>query len=69
MHLRGELTVDEAAQLIKHETHRLVRHQYTWFKRSKLAPLIHWVEAGPSALDEAKSLVQQFLNQRSFPSI
>ncbi len=32
-YLRGELTLDEAVARIKTETHRYVRHQYTWFRR------------------------------------
>jgi len=32
MFLRGELTLAAAIQQIKFETHRLVRHQYTWFR-------------------------------------
>jgi tRNA dimethylallyltransferase len=32
MFLRGELTLVTAIQQIKFETHRLVRHQYTWFR-------------------------------------
>ncbi len=30
--LRGELTLDEAAQDIKYHTHRFIRHQYAWFR-------------------------------------
>ena len=32
MYLRGELTLLAATQQIKFETHRLVRHQYNWFR-------------------------------------
>jgi tRNA dimethylallyltransferase len=32
MFLRGELTLAAAIQQIKFETHRLVRHQYSWFR-------------------------------------
>jgi tRNA dimethylallyltransferase len=32
MYLRGELTLAAAIQQIKFETHRLVRHQYSWFR-------------------------------------
>jgi tRNA dimethylallyltransferase len=32
MYLRGELTLTAAIQRIKFETHRLVRHQYSWFR-------------------------------------
>jgi tRNA A37 N6-isopentenylltransferase MiaA len=29
--LRGEMTLDDAAQEIKYHTHRFIRHQYAWF--------------------------------------
>ena len=32
MVLRGELSLEEATQKIKSETHRFVRHQYSWFR-------------------------------------
>jgi len=34
LHLRGELSLTEAIQQIKYETHRFVRHQYNWFRLS-----------------------------------
>lgn len=40
--LKGELTLEVAKQQIKSETHRLVRHQYAWF-RSK-DERIHWFD-------------------------
>ncbi len=56
--LEGELTLDDAIQQIKFETHRLARHQYNWFRlkdsrikwfdsHSKLEPAItRLVKAG-----------------------
>lgn len=32
MVLRGEISLEGAAAIIKHETHRFVRHQYAWFR-------------------------------------
>ncbi len=34
MFLRGELTLEEAVQQTKFETHRIARHQYGWFRLS-----------------------------------
>lgn len=34
-HLRGEMSLEEATERIKIETHRFVRHQMTWFRRMK----------------------------------
>lgn len=42
-HLRGETTLEEAAQLIKFRTHNYVRRQANWFKESD--PNIRWIEA------------------------
>ncbi|TAK64841.1 MAG: tRNA (adenosine(37)-N6)-dimethylallyltransferase MiaA [Dehalococcoidia bacterium] len=47
-HLRGELTLEEAAARIKTETHRLARMQHTWFRADDAR--ITWVEAGAGDL-------------------
>ncbi len=33
-HLRGEATLAETVERIKHDTHRLVRHQETWLRKT-----------------------------------
>lgn len=38
--IQGKLSLPLAIEQIKHETHRLVRHQYTWFKPGDRR--IHW---------------------------
>jgi tRNA dimethylallyltransferase len=40
--LRGEMTLPAAIDKIKHETHRLARHQYAWFRLSDKR--IHWFD-------------------------
>jgi tRNA dimethylallyltransferase len=40
--LRGTLTLDDAAQDIKHHTHRFIRHQYAWFRPAD--PRIMWFD-------------------------
>jgi tRNA dimethylallyltransferase len=56
-YFRGELTLAEAMDKIKYETHRLVRHQYAWFRPSDTR--IHWLDAGRLSviLSEAKNLI------------
>lgn len=39
-HLAGEMTLEEAVERIKFDTHRFVRQQYTWFRPDD--PRIHW---------------------------
>jgi tRNA dimethylallyltransferase len=40
-YLRGEMPLADAIQRLKFDTHRFVRHQYTWFRRD---PRWHWVD-------------------------
>ena len=64
--VRGEVTLPEAVDKIKHETHRLARRQYAWFRLNDSR--IHWfaVEGSEaesdsgfpaSMLDSVKSLI------------
>jgi tRNA dimethylallyltransferase len=55
-HLAGGLTLAEAAARIKTETHRLARHQNSWFKTSD--PRIRWLDGGEGAIEEALRLTQ-----------
>jgi len=55
-HLAGGLSLAEAAARIKTETHRLARHQNSWFKPSD--PRIHWLDGGASALEGALRLIE-----------
>ena len=59
LHLRGELTLEEATQRIKYETHRFARRQYAWFRLSD--ERIHWLETGTELAGQAKALVEGFL--------
>lgn len=59
-HLRGELSLSGAVERYKFETHRFARQQATWFRHDD--PRIHWILTGPTAYDEASSLVQRFLS-------
>lgn len=53
-YLHGELTLPDAVERIKTETHRLGRMQHTWFR--PLDPRIRWLDAGlPDLLRAAES--------------
>jgi tRNA dimethylallyltransferase len=39
-YLRGEISLEKAAQRIKRETRRFIRRQYNWFRLSD--PRIRW---------------------------
>jgi tRNA dimethylallyltransferase len=65
--LQGEMTLPEAIDKIKYETHRLARHQYAWFRLSDSR--IHWFDpseakakASTVALNEAKGLIEGFIS-------
>jgi tRNA dimethylallyltransferase len=65
-HLAGEITLDEAVQRTKYQTHQLARRQYTWFKLND--PRIHWLDAGnPKLVAQAASLVGARLGVRPPP--
>ncbi len=61
--LRGEISLDEAVQQIKNETHRFARQQYTWFRLGD--PRIHWLRARPDLVEVARQLVTDFLQEES----
>ena len=57
--LDGEMSLDEAVQRTKYQTHRLVRRQYSWFKPND--PRIKWLDAAGSDLrQQAYDLVDIF---------
>ena len=63
LYLNGELTLEEASQRIKYETHRFARRQYAWFRPAD--PRIHWVEAGLDVDRRAEDLAEKFLREAS----
>ena len=65
--LRGEMTLPEAIDKIKYETHRLARHQYAWFRLSDNR--IHWfatseaeAKANTATLNKVKGLIEGFIS-------
>jgi tRNA dimethylallyltransferase len=59
MYIRGELTLDAAIQQIKFESHRLVRHQYSWFRLKD--DRIRWFDIEKGANSRVKTLVSRFI--------
>ena len=60
LYLAGGISLAEAVQRTKFRTHRLVRRQYTWFKRGD--PRITWLDAAGADLDNRGAAeVKKFL--------
>jgi tRNA dimethylallyltransferase len=62
-HLAGETSLDEAVGLIKKETRRFVRQQYSWFRLDD--PAIHWFDASGEFYSELHESVIDFLAKDS----
>ena len=55
-HVRGELTLDETANLVKASAYRLIRRQRTWFKPSDAR--IAWSAGGDALVERALALLR-----------
>jgi len=55
-YLAGEIDLETAVERTKTGTHRLARHQNSWFKTGD--ERIRWIEAGESSLDAAINLIR-----------
>lgn len=55
-YLQGGLSLPEAVQRIKYETHRFARHQYAWFRLED--ERIHWLEVGKKVEEQALKLIR-----------
>ncbi len=58
-YIKGEITLEEAVQQVKNESHRLVRQQYNWFslKNDK----INWFDVDKEPYSAIKALITKFL--------
>ncbi|MHB8917428.1 MAG: tRNA (adenosine(37)-N6)-dimethylallyltransferase MiaA [Desulfocucumaceae bacterium] len=52
LHLKGELTLDEAVDLLKRNTRRFAKRQLTWFRRDNR---IIWIDVGEKGAEEVSS--------------
>ena len=57
--LQGQISLDEAIQQVKNESHRLVRQQYNWFGPKD--DRIHWSDVDSCPYTQIKALVTEFL--------
>ena len=61
-YLRGEITIDEAIELIKRESRRYAKRQLTWLRRSDDLFWIHWGKSPD--INEARRLSTDYLHSR-----
>jgi len=59
MYLRGEITLEEAATLIKNDNHRFIRHQYAWFRLKDTR--IQWLDVQTDIDSRALALVKKWI--------
>ena len=55
-YLRGEVTLDDAAALIKKGTRRFVQQQYNWFRAGN--PAIHWIDPQDTPAGEVRRWIE-----------
>ncbi len=60
--LIGELTLNVAKQKIKSETHRLIRHQYAWFRLTDKR--IHWFDIQCQKDSEIERTLAEFIRSK-----
>ncbi len=58
-YITGELTLEAAAEKIKTETHRFIRHQYAWFRLTD--EQIHWYDIESRGDSEIEKELAEFL--------
>ncbi len=58
-HLRGDISLQEAAQLIGRHTRRLVRQQSTWFRHDD--PAILWFDLDTTTFDQVVDSIARWL--------
>ena len=64
--LKGELTLVDAAQKIKFETHRFARHQYAWFRLKD--DRINWFDIPSRGDSEIAAVLDEFLKSKPIHS-
>ena len=64
LYLDGAMSLEEAVERTKTQTHRLARRQYGWFRHSD--PRIRWLDAGePSLVERATEAALAFLSRKT----
>jgi tRNA dimethylallyltransferase len=64
-YLSGQQTLAEALERIKHDTHRLVRHQQTWLR--KVPPLVELDVSTDGWFDRLVTMIESHLERHPLP--
>ena len=64
--LQGEATLEETAERIRHDTHRLVRQQQTWLR--KASGLVEIDVSEPGWFERLRAVVDRHLTAHSIPA-
>jgi tRNA dimethylallyltransferase len=60
-YLDGMLTLEEAVEKIKHDTHRFIRHQYAWFRLKD--ERICWFDIDQMTFEDMSGIASEHLRQ------
>ena len=60
LYLRGGISLDEAARLLKRDTRRFVHHQYSWFRLDDAR--ICWFDLSIASYADIRETVVRFLS-------
>jgi tRNA dimethylallyltransferase len=60
-HLRGSISLDEAASQMRKATRQFVRRQSNWFKQDD--PRIHWFDVRDDVIDKVENLIRTWLRR------
>jgi tRNA dimethylallyltransferase len=59
-YLRGEIELDDAVELLKKNTRRFAKRQYTWFRAD---PRIQWIDVGGRTAEEVSLIIKESLDK------
>jgi tRNA dimethylallyltransferase len=60
LYIQGQLDFEEAVQQVKHDTHRLARHQYAWFRPTDHS--IRWFDIKNEMVQDVCTLINNYLS-------
>jgi tRNA dimethylallyltransferase len=62
-YLEGEMSLEAAVELLKRDTRRYAKRQFTWFKRD---PRIHWINRHHHNTSQLRDEIINLLQEKHF---